>query len=519
MVATLRRIISAVLLVVLAAGLQPGTAQAGITALSARQISDHNVFALATDANSLFYHDPQTSDLTLLNLSSWSSRTLGQVPGVAGVSFTSRYAAYVSMPATESFQTLVLMDLTTNSTVNVATAGYFAGPVLSPTHLIWGETSAMQGDFTLYARNLATGERTELGTAALWGADVQYPLLADGRYVVWQDRTTIQVVDLQSGARTSRSPDRLRRVYAVDRGRVLFGYQASATGCSATQKEAIALWDMAADTVKDIDSRACGMGFSTPALRGDVAAVAQVNGSHAISLTELSTGRQVRLYYADSLPKGNLYLADNTLVYDSPRLGGNRLMAIPFISLPDRVQLPHPSGQSQAFADLATTHWAYAQIDLAVAGQHMRGYPDGTFRPDAEISRAEFLTVLMRAYPKTGTSGAQFADVPAGHWAAKNIALARGLGLVTGEGNRFYPDSPINRAEMAVMLQRFLALPELEGFRPGFPDMTSAWTWAAPSVQMLSRYGLLAGFPDGTFGPEKTATRAQVAVILSRLYK
>jgi len=96
---------------------------------------------------------------------------------------------------------------------------------------------------------------------------------------------------------------------------------------------------------------------------------------------------------------------------------------------------------------------------------------------------------------------------------------ARGLGLVVGDSDRFRPDSPLSRAEMAVMLQRFLTLPETEGSRTAFSDMPPAWSWAAPAVGVLNENGILMGFPEGSFGPSHPATRVRVAAMLERLYR
>lgn len=115
--------------------------------------------------------------------------------------------------------------------------------------------------------------------------------------------------------------------------------------------------------------------------------------------------------------------------------------------------------------DFDKKHWAFDGMYSVFETQPMVGYPE-SFRPDASITRAELLSVLMRAYPQGPASGQPFADVAASHWAYAQIIQARGLGLVEGFNNRFRPDEPVTRAELAVMLQRFVRLREdVQGIR------------------------------------------------------
>jgi len=187
--------------------------------------------------------------------------------------------------------------------------------------------------------------------------------------------------------------------------------------------------------------------------------------------------------------------------------------------LPDRVRIFRPTiAAPPGFSDLSPQHWAFRSVSVATNAHFIVGYPDGRFLPDQPIRRAEFLAVVMRAYPQPDVLGEPFDDVLPDHWAYDLIRQARGAGLVQGDSNNhFHPDVNINRAEMAAILQRALNLPQ-PAQPADFPDLTEQWDWAAPAVQALTAHGLLRGFPDGTFGPGLSATRAQTAAVLARLF-
>lgn len=195
------------------------------------------------------------------------------------------------------------------------------------------------------------------------------------------------------------------------------------------------------------------------------------------------------------------------------------------LALPGRVLLTRPPGgvSASAFSDVGRGEWFAGAVDLVSAAGLMKGYPDGRFRPESPVRRAEFLAVVMRAYPApAGTPlGAPFADVPTSHWAYDMIRQARGAGLVRGDQNRFNPDGWITRAEMAVILHRALGL-ERPGTAPAFSDVGPAFSWAQEAVETLAGYGVILGFPGGTalrFGPDMLSYRHQVATILSRLFR
>lgn len=174
------------------------------------------------------------------------------------------------------------------------------------------------------------------------------------------------------------------------------------------------------------------------------------------------------------------------------------------------------------FAD-AEGHWA--QQDILAAGLRgwMLGTAPGQFAPDAQLTRAQAAAILVRALGLDGEAaadGSPFADVPADHWAAYDIAVAQRHGLIQGIGaGRFAPDRAITREEMSQLLSRVLSASSppagADAAAKTFADVP-AGRWSAEAIAAMSRMGLVDGFADGTFRPGAPLTRAEMAALLSR---
>ena len=109
-----------------------------------------------------------------------------------------------------------------------------------------------------------------------------------------------------------------------------------------------------------------------------------------------------------------------------------------------------------SFSDVTSAHWAANYIGYMEQFGIVRGYSDGTFRPNAPITRAEFAAICCR-FEQLTDGAATFTDVPASHWAAKSIAYAAKRGWVTGYADgTFKPGNNITRAEVAAVTCRLL---------------------------------------------------------------
>lgn len=146
------------------------------------------------------------------------------------------------------------------------------------------------------------------------------------------------------------------------------------------------------------------------------------------------------------------------------------------------------------------------------------GYTDGTFGPERNMTRAEVTTMFARLLTEQieadKTYSNTFSDVPKGYWAANYIGYMQQFGIITGYSDgSFRPDAPVTRAEFAAIASRFEKL--TEGSK-SFTDVTDTY-WAARYINFAATRGWVTGYSDGTFKPENTITRAEVAAVTCRL--
>lgn len=176
-------------------------------------------------------------------------------------------------------------------------------------------------------------------------------------------------------------------------------------------------------------------------------------------------------------------------------------------------------------------HWALDRVNEMAREGLVTGYSDLTFRPDRPISRAEFLTLLSRAIdlpPGSRSVRSPFKDLSAGFWAYPVIISAYQKGLVDGYADgSFQPNAPITRAEMSAIVARGLKVkpakgsdkvkenPYLAGYL--YKDLPIGY-WANGEISFLIQMKAVKGYPGGFFKPEKTASRAETAVLVARIW-
>lgn len=172
----------------------------------------------------------------------------------------------------------------------------------------------------------------------------------------------------------------------------------------------------------------------------------------------------------------------------------------------------------------AAGHWAETAIRAAAQKGWMNGTGGLTFRPEESLTRAQAAAILSRVLrlsesEVTAASSTAFTDVPPGHWGRAEIERARRAGLVQGFADgTFAPERPVSREQLAAMLHR--ALEVTAGAGPAAP--ASAFKdiqperWSWPAVSTLQGLGLLQGYADGTFRPDAPVKRSEAAVLLLR---
>ncbi|MDU2294000.1 MAG: S-layer homology domain-containing protein, partial [Peptococcus niger] len=151
--------------------------------------------------------------------------------------------------------------------------------------------------------------------------------------------------------------------------------------------------------------------------------------------------------------------------------------------------------------------------------QYLIGYPDGTFAPNKGMTRAEVATMFTRLLKdrpvkgQTYTSG--LSDIYAGDWYADTVGYAVQKGIVSGyPDGTFKPNQPITRAEFSSIASRFADLTEEKDLT--FSDLDASH-WGYKAIRLAASNGWISGYPDNTFRPEQAITRAEVTSITNRM--
>jgi len=172
----------------------------------------------------------------------------------------------------------------------------------------------------------------------------------------------------------------------------------------------------------------------------------------------------------------------------------------------------------QPFSDVPAIYWASDAISKLKALGCISGYPDGTFKPDNNITRSEFATILVNAYKLPAASDKVFNDT-ADHWARESIAAAYAAGIVTGYSeSTFGPDDLITREQMAVMIVKAAKIEAATAELP-FTDSDKISLWARDALAAAVQNGIMKGYPDGSFNPQRKATRAEAAAVIANALK
>ncbi len=180
-----------------------------------------------------------------------------------------------------------------------------------------------------------------------------------------------------------------------------------------------------------------------------------------------------------------------------------------------------PNMPTPTFTDIAG-HWAMSAILSAASNQLVSGYPDGTFKPNAVITRAEFTVILANALKleAAGPSTSFTDEARIGDWAKQAIANAVEAGIVSGyEDGSFRPSAHITRAEMAAMVARALKLSADADTTTSFADDKDIPKWAKGAIEQVRKLGIVGGRGGNKFVPSGTATRAEAVQVVINLLK
>lgn len=164
-------------------------------------------------------------------------------------------------------------------------------------------------------------------------------------------------------------------------------------------------------------------------------------------------------------------------------------------------------------------HWAQPAIVQMTNQNLIDGYSDFRFEPNRNITRAEAVSVLVRAFKLTQKQNITFKDVKKNHWAYDEVAIAKKAGLISVDRTQlFRPDDSMTRAEMSVMVAAALKLKKTAVRTRPYRDVPPTH-FAAGAVTELKKRQLINGFSDGRFNPQLQTTRAQFVHLLHRILK
>jgi beta-glucanase (GH16 family) len=169
--------------------------------------------------------------------------------------------------------------------------------------------------------------------------------------------------------------------------------------------------------------------------------------------------------------------------------------------------------------DVPASHWAAKPLQRWMELGVIRGYEDGSIRPNQAMTRAQFAAVMNATFQFEAVSDADAADLPESAWytAEMRKAIASGY-LKLNADMEALPNRLLSRAEAAVALQAIFGFASnSSAAKPAYKDLAALDAGTAEAIRILAQGGYIQGYPNGTFKPEQTMTRAELIVLLDRL--
>ncbi|MNI12211.1 Endoglucanase precursor [compost metagenome] len=227
------------------------------------------------------------------------------------------------------------------------------------------------------------------------------------------------------------------------------------------------------------------------------------------------TKSTVGLYGLNENSQKWLLLDDKKIDQTNGKVSGSVRYFTKFaVLVSDIKKITDPSTEVVDFGDIKG-HWAEKSIRELVQLGMINGYTDHTFKPNNSITRAEFVTVIVKAFQLQAQSGKAFVDTEA-HWARSAIDIAATLGFVTGYSeSTFGPDDLITREQMAVIIVRAAQI-QFTDRKDSFADNADISDWARTALAAATAKVLINGYEDGTVKPKANTTRAEAVTVILR---
>ena len=195
--------------------------------------------------------------------------------------------------------------------------------------------------------------------------------------------------------------------------------------------------------------------------------------------------------------------------------GGKRTNTVPIGNISNN----RPGEGSETNVELKDIqgHWAEETIKNMVKLKYLKGFEDGTFRPDEAVSRAEFIAVICRILNIDAPAESSFEDVSSKDWFSRYIQAAYQKNLIYGSGGKFFPHSKITREDAAVILKRVLDAQSVStNISPvSYADSGQIADYAQEAINALSNANMMTGYNE-CVKPKDNLTRAEAATLLYR---
>ncbi len=178
-----------------------------------------------------------------------------------------------------------------------------------------------------------------------------------------------------------------------------------------------------------------------------------------------------------------------------------------------------------SFDDVKADDWYYKAISFVCGKNIMRGTGEKLFEPDGLLNRAMFVTILYRMESEPSASAIRFSDVKNGEWYTKAVAWASENGIVNGiSDSEFAPEDNITREQMAAIIYRYIKF-KGEDVSVGentnilsYDDAEDISEYAIPAFCYVGGAGIMSGRTQSTLNPTGTATRAEAATVIMRMF-
>ncbi|MDF5711936.1 MAG: fasciclin domain-containing protein [Nostoc sp. S4] len=209
------------------------------------------------------------------------------------------------------------------------------------------------------------------------------------------------------------------------------------------------------------------------------------------------------------------------IVISAPALSQDTVPSTTPSTTPTPSATPSPTSTVN-LSDVTSDYWASPFIQALADNNVISGFPDGSFRPNQSVTRAEFAALIQKAFGNQNRvrqlSAGGFSDVPAGYWAASAIQNAYEIGFLSGyPGNIFRPNQQIPKVEALVAISNGLGLSasDTSTLNNYYTDASAIPNYAVNSVAAATQANLVVNYPDiKQLNPQQALTRAEAAALL-----